>query len=243
MNNGDRNFVFKKESAIAFLDFVGERKDTLIYKRAAKGYGVYGVKVFDFSRNDGKYVLSDEEAGLDADLGDIIPSSSSSRKYEEKRVAIFVLDARSNKTPWSKGFKAWIPNYDGDFLGKRQWEWFENSIRKSNASVNIIVNGLQVHSYRHPNSQAAEVWSHFPKSRQRLYDTILQDGVKAPILLSGDVHMAQFLRKDCIRSSNIHKNGAKIQPLIEFTSSGMTHRQVQNQKDLVVSPCLLAHLK
>jgi len=133
------------------------------------------------------------------------------------------LDARTNKTPWSDGFRAWVPNYNGDFLGERQWEWFESSIRKSNASVNIIVNGLQVHSYRHPNSNAAELWSHFPKSRQRLYDAILQDNVKAPMILSGDVHMAQFLRKDCIKSSDINKSDAKIRPLIEFTSSGMTH--------------------
>ncbi len=263
MNNGDETFVYKRQSATSFLDFVGESRDSVMYKRAERGYGVYGVKVFDFGRSEGEYLLSDEEAGLDADLGLDLDldldadldlgavteestsasddaTSNNRQKYREKVVAIFVLDARTNKTPWAKGFGGWFPNYEGDFLGERQWQWFENSIRKSNASVNIIVNGLQVHSYRHPNSNSVELWSHFPKSRQRLYDVILQDGVKAPILLSGDVHMAQFLRKDCISRSDLDKSNdgggggggdakTKTKPLIEFTSSGMTHRQVNNE--------------
>lgn len=218
MNNGDIEFKFKRESGIAFLDFIGEDKSGLMYERAQKGSGVYGVKVFDFSREDGDYLLSDNDAGMDADL---INDDDEIRDTQDKsrRVAIFLLDVRTNKTPWSEG----IPNYNGDFLGEVQWKWFENSIRKSDASVNIIVNGLQVHSFRHPSSKDIELWSHFPSSRQRLYDAILQDNVQAPIIVSGDVHMAQFLRKDCIRTSDKNHIDPSFRPLVEITSSGMTH--------------------
>lgn len=98
MNNGDKTYEFKKESGMAFLDFVGEDKGGLMYERAKKGLGVYGVKVFDFSREDGKYLLSDDEAGLDADLlndesrgGDEITDH---QHESSRRVAIFVLDVR-----------------------------------------------------------------------------------------------------------------------------------------------------
>lgn len=102
-----------------------------------------------------------------------------------------------------EGVSWWYPNNyndnddEGDFLGERQSKWFETAIRNSKASVNLIVNGLQVHPYRIPDADAHEAWVHFPTARQRLYDAVLQDGVQAPLLVSGDVHMAQLMRKDC----------------------------------------------
>ncbi len=208
------------------MDFIGEAvKDGLMYQRAQEGRGVYGVKVFDFDRDDGDYLLTDVEAGLDADL----PNHSIKKKDEsrqppsERKVAVFMLDVRSNKTPWNEGLQSWVPNYSGDFLGEKQWEWFEQSIQRSDASINIIVNGLQVHSYRFMSSNSAELWSNFPTSRQRLYDTILHKNVLSPIIISGDVHMAQFLRKDCRKTHQISENDAQSRPIVEFTTSGMTH--------------------
>jgi len=223
MNNGDKNYIYKKESGVAFLDFIDINKNSIMYQRAKKGLGVYGVIVLDFSRDNGDYLMTDEEAGLDIDLmnqNDIEDGTSQHNEHGQKRVAIFVLDVRTNKTPWGRGKEAWSPNYDGDFLGEKQWSWFEKTIRNSNASVNIIVSGLQVHPYRVPNTNGIELWSHFPTSRQRLYDAILQDNVQAPILVSGDVHMAQFLRKDCMRTND---KSRRMRPLVEMTTSGMTH--------------------
>jgi alkaline phosphatase D len=89
---------------------------------------------------------------------------------------------------------------DGDFLGEKQWEWFENSVRRSKASVNVIVSGLQFHGNRGPDGNLAEGWSKYPRSQQRLYDLLLEENVQSPILISGDVHMTQLSRKDCIPS-------------------------------------------
>ena len=210
-NNGDINFPLKRESAIAFVNFLGESPDSAMGKRARNGSGVYGVKVIDFDRPVGEQVLTEEEAGIDPDIvqnGDMNQQVS----YSNHSVAVFVLDVRSYKTRWTKQSL----DTKGDFLGEIQWKWLEEALSKSQAAVNIVVQGLQVHADRHPDGNMAEAWSRFPRAQQRLYELVLQQKVPS-ILVSGDVHMAELLRKDC-RS----KNG-KVKSLTEVTTSGMTH--------------------
>ena len=221
MNNGDSTFLFKTESGMAFLDFVGEDKENVMYRRAKNGHGVYGVKVFDFDHSETNILLSDEDAGIDPDV--VGYEIKKQKQYKDRRVAIFMLDVRTHKTPWGKGLNSWQRNYDGDFLGEKQWLWFETALGNSDASVNIIVNGLQIHPFRHPNANLAEQWAQFPASRQRLYDIILRDGIRAPVLVSGDVHMAQLMRKDCWARHEEASKLSPLRPLIEFTTSGMTH--------------------
>ena len=310
MNNGDITYQYKRESNLAFMDFIygglsggivegketectleergscdstkddegssinnrgikGERRRKLsdpMYQRALDGKGVYGVQLFDFSReantndNDGSGVwggghwVPEHEAMIDPDVVDKSASSSSSDNttavnYSTTHsVAVFALDVRSNKTPWPKGkhhnsavdnsapnsgnSSLNIPTFD--FLGAQQWEWFQSALANSQARVNIIVSGLQVHTDRFPNDgNVVEEWSKFAESRDMLYDTILNSGVKSPLLISGDVHMSQFLRKDCIRSSDVQKWDSETKTmeqssppkrsLIEITTSGMTH--------------------
>jgi hypothetical protein len=227
-NNADSHYEYKTESALAFLNFTGESHDSPVYKRAQLGYGVYGVKLFDFASNYTHYLVNDWDAAIDPDL--VIPDTkgmddddNGDSKYSNHSVAIFFLDVRTHRSPWGKGLKGWTPNYQGDFLGERQWQWLEKAVARSNASVNIFVQGLQVHPYRFPDANFAEVWAQFPRARQRLYDTILANPVKAPLLVSGDVHMAQFMRKDCVKYDERYDAKASQRPLIEVTTSGMTH--------------------
>ena len=223
-NNADNTYEYRRESALAFMKFIGETTSTdssAYFERASKGYGVYGIKLFDFSRMEGDYLVPEHEAGIEPDVVDTLRETNNSSTYSERSVAVFVLDSRTNRNPW--GENSWQPNYAGDFLGERQWRWFESALKRSNATVNIIVNGLQVHPYRHPDANVAEVWAQFPSARQRLYDTILQSGVQAPVLVSGDVHMAQLMRKDCVLNDEKDQPNHKIRSLIEFTTSGMTH--------------------
>ena len=223
-NNGDRTYRYRRESGMAYVDFVGEPDDSPIRKRAVAGKGVYGVKVFDFAKGNGDELVSDADAGIDPDVVDDTDADVT-YDYSNRSVAVFVLDVRSNRTPWRKGLGAWMQSDTGDMLGDAQWQWFEAAIRRSRASVNIIVSGLQVHANRFPNANIAEEWVKFPRSRQRLYETILQEGVKAPFIVSGDVHMAQLLRKDCFKRTG---DGAVVaqhraRPLVELTTSGLTH--------------------
>lgn len=224
-NNGDGTFVYKNQSALEFLRFTGQyyNSNDVMVQRAKHGNGVYGVKVFDFDQQqNGHLLLSDQDANIDPDvIGYDIPIQE--KEIKEQRVAIFVLDVRSNRTPWGEGFDKWKRNYQGDFLGETQWKWFESALKNSDADVNIIVNGIQVHPFRHPNSNVAEQWAQFPSSRQRLYDIIVTSGAKSPILVTGDVHMSQIMRKDCWMRGSEHGSLTAIQPLIEFTTSGLTH--------------------
>jgi len=293
-NNGDFTYQFKKESNLAFIDFMygemaqdrkecslqeaderdsscgsnEEYEDSSIhhnrgrsklsdpmYQRSLEGKGVYGVQLFDFSRkinaDDGNNVLGgghwvpETEAMIDPDVIDKVPSTNDAivNYSTTHSVAVFVLDVRSNKTPWPKGKQHLNNAAPGssnsesiqvpalDFLGADQWTWFQSALANSHARVNIIVSGLQVHTDRFPNDgNVVEEWSKFPESRDMLYDMILNSGVRSPLLISGDVHMSQFLRKDCIKSIDVQElNNDKTKPhppkrsLIEVTTSGMTH--------------------
>lgn len=208
-NNADRTYEFKFESGLAFTDFI--EAPYAMRQRALAGLGVYGVKVFDFSRPRGQQEVPEQEAGVDFDVLGAAPSRSLD---SNQTVAIFVLDVRTHKTPWKKGSDRYQPDFEGDFLGERQWHWFEQSIRRSRASVNVIVNGLQVHAHRFPDGNIAESWAQYPSAQRRLFDAVLQDGVEAPILVSGDVHMAQLLRKDCARKGETRTRRS----LIELTT-------------------------
>ena len=183
-------------------------------RRASAGHGVYGVKLFDFGRPEGHYLVPEWQACIDPDVIDCTPM------YTNKTVAVFVLDVRTNKDPWQKGNQAYFHKDNmGDFLGESQWTWFEEAIANSKAAVNVVVNGLQVNSKIFPNPNIAENWGFFPSAQQRLFDTVLGSSVSAPILISGDVHMTQIMRKDC-RKKNDH---FQRRPIMEFTTSGMTH--------------------
>ena len=225
-----------------------------MYRRALMGKGVYGVQLFDFARRTtdtlqkehvlwgGGYWVPDLEARIDPDVIDDIDIEAPLYSTMHS-VAIFALDVRTNKTPWPKRKQIYSNNESTssssssassstptfDFLGQDQWDWFKSALNNSRAAVNIIVSGLQIHPERFPNDgNIIEEWSKFPEARQMLYDTILNSGVKSPLLVSGDVHMAQILRKDCVRASDV-VNEKDIQtssvkrPLLEITTSGMTH--------------------
>ena len=225
-NNGDRTYKYRRESGLAHVDFVGEPADSPIRRRAASGKGVYGVKVFDFARDVGDELVPDVEAGIDPDVvneSDYITKGNAKPAYSKRSVAVFVLDVRSNRTPWPEGINAWFPS-DGDMLGEEQWKWLESALNRSKASVNIIVSGLQVHANRFPSANVAEEWVKFPKSRQRLYEIILQSEAQSPFIVSGDVHMAQLSRKDCYRRQGTGDIiGSVPRSLVELTTSGLTH--------------------
>jgi hypothetical protein len=227
-NNADRTYEFKYESGLEYVKFLGEPKESAMSRRARAGHGVYGVKLFDFDRPYGSsgsdsYEVPEWAAGMDPDAADN-PSAGYAFNTSNKTVAVFVLDVRTHKTPWKTGTAAYRPDPEGDFLGERQWQWFESAIRNSPASVNVVVNGLQVHANRFPDGNVAEAWGKYPRAQQRLFDALLQEGVQAPVLISGDVHMTQLMRKDCQRTGgNGNPNDSTVRPLIEMTTSGMTH--------------------
>lgn len=132
---------------------------------------------------------------------------------------VILLDTRSNKdvSNWSK---------QGDFLGHEQWQWLMNELSSpillhgQYQMPNLILIGSSIQVL--PNDKLIEEnWFEFPTMRRKLLSMLHHMmSLTNIILLSGDVHSAEFLQASC------QING-KTRRLIEFTSSGLSHSFTQ----------------
>ena len=93
---------------------------------------------------------------------------------------------------------------DFPFLGKKQWEWLEDQINNSKASLHFIVSGLSVLSPPIPKS---EEWADYPDEMNRLLN-LVKNRAKGIVFLTGDKHFSSVFRRH---------------GMLEFMSSGMTH--------------------
>jgi phosphodiesterase/alkaline phosphatase D-like protein len=123
-------------------------------------------------------------------------------------------------------------------LGEQQWEWFKTALSRSDASVNLVVTSLQVHAKHFYAASKIENWSGFQTAHHRLDQALLQQQNTPTIVISGDVHHAQLLRKDCPQQQHRQQQQqhdsdtttnttstilCRIHPLYEVMTSGMTH--------------------
>lgn len=129
------------------------------------------------------------------------------------KVKLIILDTRYFRSPLipdTLTSKRYSPKATGTVLGEAQWAWLEAELRASGAQFNIIVSSIQVLSNQH----GFETWGNFPSERERLLNLITESGAKGVIILSGDRHISEF---------SVYKNAALPYPLVDFTSSGLTH--------------------
>lgn len=136
-------------------------------------------------------------------------------EIEENSIKIIVLDTRYFRTGLTKdpsGKKNYIPNSygEGSILGNEQWQWLKDELNHSKANFNIIVSSIQFLSKNH----GFESWGNMPHEVDKMKDIISKSSAKGIILLSGDRHIAE-ISKDSLSNMNY--------PLIDFTSSGLTH--------------------
>ncbi len=141
--------------------------------------------------------------------------SSVSSLLHGGKVKVIVLDTRYFRTPLKadpSGTKKYVPNDHGEgtVLGEVQWAWLEEELKGSEADFNILVSSIQVLSAEH----GFETWGNFPHEVERLVRTIGSSGARGVIILSGDRHISEFSRLDSPDLSY---------PLVDFTSSGLTH--------------------
>lgn len=130
-------------------------------------------------------------------------------------VKIINLDTRYFRTPLTKSNKKDIryqPNAygEGTILGEKQWEWLSNELSTSRADFNLIMTSIQFLS----NEHGFEKWGNFPHEVDRMKEILGKSGARGVIFLSGDRHISEFSKTDI--------NGLSC-PLIDFTSSGLTH--------------------
>lgn len=136
-------------------------------------------------------------------------------QIEQHSIQIITLDTRYFRTALTKdstGKKRYLPSKDitGTMLGEKQWEWLKTKLNTSTANFNIIVSSIQFLSSEH----GYESWGTMPHEQIKLEQLILNSRAKNTIILSGDRHIAEFSRKEI---------GDSKFPLIDFTSSGLTH--------------------
>ena len=181
----------------------------------------------DFGVNDGgaDFAIKAESQQVFLDFMDV-PADSERRNQEgvyasheyvlpSGKVKIIVLDTRYFRSDLIKSEEAqrrYEPTMDSTatILGAKQWQWLENELNQSEADFNLIMSSIQVLSGEH----GFETWGNFPLEVKKLESLIAQSGAKGVVLLSGDRHISEFSKTDIAGLSY---------PLIDFTSSGLTH--------------------
>jgi alkaline phosphatase D len=126
-----------------------------------------------------------------------------------------VLDTRYFRTALTdakNSKKRYQPNNygEGTILGDKQWQWLENQLRNSQADFNIIVSSIQFLSGEH----GFETWANFPHEVDKLKQLMVSSKAKGVLIVSGDRHISEFSKANI---KNLEY------PLIDFTSSGLTH--------------------
>lgn len=226
---GGDNVYCDTNDMLVLKDCYEAKKKDVRYQAFTKNKIITGTwDDHDYARNDGgeEFEHKKESQQLFLDFMDV--GKNSPRRKQEgiysaitlknkngKTVKIINLDTRyfrSSLTKSKNPKKRFDPNADGQgtMLGDAQWDWLYKELLSSSADFTIIVSSIQFLSNQH----GFEMWANMPHEVQKLENTIKNSEVKNLIILSGDRHISEFSKKE-ITGLNY--------PLIDFTSSGLTH--------------------
>lgn len=205
-----------------------QQKTNVAYSNFIKNTALLGTwDDHDYGLNDGgvEYPKKKEAQQLFLDFLDV-PSNSPRRSQEgifhsqlfnsnNYQIKVIVLDTRYFRTaliPDHETSKRYKPIIDGEgtILGEQQWEWLEGQLQNSTADYHILMSSIQFLSAEH----GFETWGNMPHEVDKLENLIQSSNTKNVIILSGDRHISEFSIKEVPNISY---------PLIDFTSSGMTH--------------------
>lgn len=179
----------------------------------------------DYGLNDGGKYWEYKEESQQKFLDFIdVPKTDPRRKREgvyhseqyntpKGSVKVIILDTRyfrSNLIKSEIPGRRYDPDQEGTILGEMQWRWLEKELNESNADFNILVSSIQVLVSEH----GFETWGNFPSEVEKLKDLLSATAATNVLLLSGDRHISEFSRTQV--------DGLEY-PLIDFTSSGLTH--------------------
>jgi len=210
-------------------------EDNYLKQKSQPGYNnfIKNVEVLatwddhDYGLNDGgvEYVKKSEAQDLFLDFIDVAKTDKRRQregvyfakefKINNDAIKIILLDTRYSRTaltPDTLTRKRYKPNTygEGTMLGETQWKWLTEQLQNSKASFNIIVSSIQFLSSEH----GYESWGNMIHENDKLVNLIKSTKAKNTIILSGDRHLSEFSKKEI---ENL------AYPLIDFTSSGMTH--------------------
>ena len=202
-----------------------DNKDYQAVQKIAKIVGTWDDH--DYGVNDGGVEFSAKRESQQAFLDFMGVSKTDKRRQQEGiyhaemvktkqgKVKIISLDTRyfrSKLTRKSGAKKRYEPNKygEGTMLGEAQWAWLEKELHTSTADFNVVMSSVQFLSSEH----GFETWGNMPHEVDKLKALIKASKAKGIVLLSGDRHISEF--------SKMTVEGVPY-PLIDFTSSGLTH--------------------
>lgn len=203
------------ERKMAYLDFLQVPPDDIRRTRSTKG--VYTSLSFGDAPQKAMVILLDTRSFRDRHC---IPSVAGI-KYISKLGAVIACLTR-----WfTAGFQlsSYFPScQSGGMLGEEQWAWLEQELEQSDAQAHIIVSSVQMFT----TNPLVESWCHFQKERKRILQLLTNRDDKKEIpgivFLSGDVHFAE-ISSSHPNYGQTSTNDKTINPLLEVTSSGLTH--------------------
>lgn len=224
---GDVIYSDTHDMAFMAKNYNAQKADTA-YQNFAKKIPIIGTwDDHDYGVNDGGVEYPEKDIVkqlfldfMNADSNDVRrhrPGVYYSKTYPvgTHSIKVIVLDTRYFRTSLTKnlkGNKRYIPNKygNGTILGEAQWHWLKQELDSSKADFNVIESSIQVLSCEH----GFETWGNMPHEVDKLKLMIANSKAKGVIILSGDRHIAE------ISKTNV---GSLTYPLIDITSSGLTH--------------------
>lgn len=135
-----------------------------------------------------------------------------------KRVKVVLLDVRYFRDPIERKQGAYVPNEAGTLLGEAQWLWLEEELSDPEIDLFIIGSGIQII----PEDHKYEKWANFPNERKKLLGLLTNQASAPALLLSGDRHIGEI---STMKFSDLPY------PIVEITSSGLTHAWFGNTSE------------
>ena len=214
-----------RDTLHAHQQIVLQHPDYQALQKTAKIIGTWDDH--DYGLNDGGVEFTSKKETQQAFLDFMGVSKTDKRRIQEGvyssemiktktgTVKIIILDTRYfrdrlTKNPSVK--KRFLPNSygEGSMLGTTQWAWLKKELTTSQADFNIIISSVQFLSAEH----GFETWGNMPHEVDKFKKLVQTSKAKGVVVLSGDRHISEF-SKTIIEGVNY--------PLIDFTSSGLTH--------------------
>ena len=165
----------------------------------------------DFGRNDTDGRLPGKERSRQAFIEHRANASYGNGRegiytsFRRGGVEVFLLDART-----FADYSAKDPN-EHRLLGDDQWQWLEESLRKSSAPFKVLATGMIWNGAVRPGKR--DHWGNYPRERDKLFRFLGQHSIGGVVLVGGDVHRSRVVRHATTDSVGY--------PLTEFITSPM----------------------
>jgi len=183
-NDAGRHYPFKEEVKEIFLDFFEEPADSERRTRT----GIYNAYEYDLQEKKIQIIMLDTRTFRDKLLNNQDSVNKDQRYF-------YHLDYTPHTTS------------DSTFLGKKQWAWLDQELKKP-ADIRIIGSstqfGIEYNGY--------EAWANYPHEQKRFLDLIKKNKANGVLFISGDVHYAEISKMEI----------PDLYPIYDVTSSGLS---------------------